>query len=107
MQGALLSAVRRRASGDAGPVLARLRATVALDAGADGAVTLTLDRGTVTVTEGRPSRPTTLITADPSTLLDIVEGRTSGVTAYLERRIRVRGNLALSLQLDGVFPEAD
>ena len=107
MQSALISAVRERASGDAGPVLARLRATVVLDAGDDGAVTISLERGTVTVTDGRPRRPTTLITADLSTLLDIVEGRTSGVTAYLERRIRVRGNLALSLQLDGVFPRDD
>ena len=107
MSGALVAAVRTRAQADAGLVLDRVRATVVLAPAKGDPVTITLERGRVTVSEGSPRRPSTLISGDLATLLAIVEGRESGITAYLQRRIRVRGNLALSLQLDGLFGARD
>lgn len=83
--------------------LAEVRADVVLDAGAGGAATLVLWDGRVRVHPGRTKAPTTLIRGDRRALAAIVEGRTSGVDAFLDGRIDVLGSVALSLQLDGLL----
>lgn len=101
----LVTAVRRRAAAEAG-ALADVDAVVRLDGGPDARCALVLRRGSVSVlgdASGAP-RATTTVRADPDTLLDVVEGRVSGVAAFLEGRLPVDGDLSLSLRLDGVFP---
>jgi pimeloyl-ACP methyl ester carboxylesterase/putative sterol carrier protein len=96
-------AVRERARAETGPPLDSVQARVVLDTGDGVAVTLLLFDGAVAVRSGRHPEPTTTIVGDLDTLLAVAEGRTSGVEAFLDRRIAVDGDLALSLQLDGVF----
>ncbi len=97
----LLAAVRRRVSA-AAAALADVSAVVRLDSGR-ARVAVELSGGVVRVLDGSPDDVTTSITADPATLLDVVEGRTSGVAAFLDGRLRVDGDLSLSLRLDGLF----
>ncbi len=103
--GLLEQAVRRRVRDELGPALVGIRARVVLDGGAD-ACTVDLDRGSVSVHAGALGDPTTRIRGDAATLLAVVSGETSGIEAFLQRRIAVDGNLALSLQLDGLFDPA-
>ena len=88
------------------PVLARTRATVVLDAGRSlGACTLHLRNGSVEVTEGAVPHPTTTISGQPQAVLAVVEGRRSGIEAFLSRQLRLSGDLSLALRLDGVFAD--
>lgn len=99
----LEAAIRSRVREDVGPPLADRHAHVLLDAGNDGAVTVLLFDGVVAVRPGRYGDPTTCIRGDLDSLVDIIEGRTSGVAAFLDRRVSVDGDLSLSLAMDGVF----
>jgi pimeloyl-ACP methyl ester carboxylesterase len=101
----LLDAVRSRANAEAA-ALADVDAVVTLDGG-DEVVSVVLRHGVVAVVEDAVSRPTTRITAPLPVLLDVVQGRASGVAAFLEHRLRVDGDLSLSLRLDGVFGSDD
>jgi pimeloyl-ACP methyl ester carboxylesterase len=98
-----LEAILRRATANVTPRGARTDATVVFDAGGDLAWTLRLRRGRSSLTHGRSWRATTIIAADPSTLGAVLGGSTSGVEAYLEGKLRARGNLALALELDALF----
>jgi pimeloyl-ACP methyl ester carboxylesterase len=90
-----------------GTVLARRSATVVLDTGGGGSWTDTLDRGRGRARRGNAPDPTLTITAAPDVLADVVCARTSGVDAFLQGRLTVRGDLALALQLDGLFAGDD
>jgi pimeloyl-ACP methyl ester carboxylesterase len=57
----------------------------------------------VTVRRGAIRHPTTTIHTDPHTLAGLLEGRRSGVDAFLAGDLTVRGSLALALQVDGSF----
>ena len=81
----------------------RLHGTVLLDSGRGGVWTLRFDRGEVTAQEGVPDQRDTAVRTDPDTLAEILAGEKSGIEAFLEGKVRVRGNLALSLKLDGLF----
>ncbi|MEA2646824.1 MAG: hypothetical protein QOE92_1907 [Chloroflexota bacterium] len=50
---------------------------------------------------GRGSQ--THLHGDPEVLESIIKGTISGVEAFLDGRLRVRGNIALSLQIEGIF----
>jgi pimeloyl-ACP methyl ester carboxylesterase len=102
----LEASVRARLRAAVGPPLDELRGRVVLDAGDDGAVTLTLGERSVSVRPGRDAAPTTCIRGELAALLGIVEGRTSGVEAFLDRGIAVDGDLSVSLALDGVFEDS-
>ncbi len=98
----LADAIRRRVATEA-TTLADLDAVVRFDDGRGGC-SVELRHGAVTVHPGvAATAPTTVVTADPGTLLDVVEGRASGVQAFLDGRLRVDGDLSLSLRLDGLF----
>ena len=98
---ALLASRLRR--GLAGSVLADRVATVVFDAGEHGVWTVRLDRGRSQVQRGTVTRPTLVVRAAPDVLAAVVAGQTSGVHAFLDGRVTVRGDLGLSLQMDGMF----
>ncbi|HEX8004399.1 MAG TPA: alpha/beta fold hydrolase [Mycobacteriales bacterium] len=102
---ALVDAIRRRVATEV-VALADVDAVVRFDGGPGAQAVVELKRGLVSVVD-TATDVTTTISADPVTLLDVVEGRTSGVEAFLDGRLRVDGDLSLSLRLDGVFSGSD
>jgi pimeloyl-ACP methyl ester carboxylesterase len=83
--------------------LADEQGAVVFNAPPVGAWTVGFDRGRVHLSRGRARHARAVITADPSTLASVLEGRISGVAAYLDHGLTVRGDLALALQMDGAF----
>lgn len=83
--------------------LADERGAVVFDAPPVGSWTVRLDRGRVHLHRGRAARPRSTITADPATLAAVLEGTLSGVGAYLDHGLTVRGDLAFALQIDGAL----
>jgi hypothetical protein len=90
----------------AGSVLQGRTATVVFDSG-DAQWTVELGPGGRRVRYGATKRPTLLIRGSREVLADVISGRASGVHAFLDHQVTVRGNLALSLQLDGLFEDDD
>jgi pimeloyl-ACP methyl ester carboxylesterase len=79
-----------------------------IDTGPGGAWTIKLGRdGGLSAHRGADHRPDSHIRTDPDTWLAILDGRESGIAAFLEGRLVVRGNLALSMHLDGIFRAGD
>ena len=97
---ALFSARVRQGVGSA---LAEVRGRVVFAAPPAGAWTIWLDDGRVRLTRGAGAKPDATVTADPATLAAVLDGRMSGVDAFLAHGLVVRGNLALALQMDGAF----
>ncbi len=89
----------------AGSVLADRTARVVFDAGGAGVWTVELGQGRGRVQRGGRERPTLLVRAPASVLADVVSGRTCGIHAFLDGTLTVRGDLALSLQLDGLWEQ--
>jgi len=89
----------RKADGGS-PLRPGKRAWVTFDAG-HAAWTLVLDGPQMRMVHGRVPGAGTVVRVDTRTLADIVDGRDSGVHAFLDGRLVMRGNLALVLQLDG------
>jgi len=89
----------------AGTVLAGRTATVLFDGGQGDLWTVELGGGRVRARRGTSPSPTLTVRGTTGTLADIVSGRVSGVDAFLDGRVVVRGDLALSLQMDGLFTE--
>jgi pimeloyl-ACP methyl ester carboxylesterase len=83
--------------------LADERGSVVFDAPPVGSWTIRFDRGRTRLVRGRDSRARATITADPATLAAVLDGRLSGVEAYLDHGLTVRGDLAFALQMDGAF----
>lgn len=83
--------------------LADERGAVVFDAPPVGSWTIRFDRGRVTLKRGGTSRPRSRITADPATLAAVLDGRLSGVAAYLDHGLTVRGDLSFALQIDSAF----
>lgn len=77
--------------------------SVVFDAPPVGSWTVRLNRGRVRLVRGRDRHARAVISADPSTLAAVLDGRLSGVEAYLDHGLTVRGDLALALQMDGAF----
>jgi pimeloyl-ACP methyl ester carboxylesterase len=102
---ALAAAIRARLATDTA-ALADVDAVVRFDGGTASCAVL-LRRGAGTVLDTLPEGATTKVSADATTLLDVVEGRESGVAAFLDGRLRVDGDLSLSLRLDGLFTRDD
>jgi pimeloyl-ACP methyl ester carboxylesterase len=86
-----------------GAALAHARGRVVFSAPPVGSWTVHLDEGRVRLTRGAVSHPDTTVTAEPATLAAVLEGRISGIEAFLHHGLTVRGNLALSLQMDSAF----
>ncbi len=76
---------------------------VELNAG-DGLVwTARLSDGRMELEPGPPSDPAVRILTDPATLSAVTLGKQAGVEAFLDGRLRARGNLALALRLGSIF----
>lgn len=86
-----------------GGALADERGTVVFDAPPVGAWTVRFDDGRVALSRGRDPRARATVTADPATLAAVLEGRLTGVGAFLDHGLTVRGDLALALQMDSAF----
>ena len=95
---ALLDGVRR-----ACPLPERINATVLLRAQGGEEWTLRFRRGRPALAFGGEQLADTTITGDADTLALVAAGGTSGIEAFLDGRITVRGNLALSLRLSSLW----
>ena len=79
------------------------RADLVLDARPVGSWTVHASNGRVSFKVGRARRPTSTVRADAETLTAVLEGKRSGVTAWLEGDLTMRGNIALALKLEGLL----
>ena len=103
----LLPLLRQRLLGMYSPLLAGTYASLLFTAGGMANWTVELEDGRASARRGGPQKPTTTVRAELPVLLDVVSGARSGVQAFLDGALTVRGNLAIALQLDGLFPGAD
>jgi pimeloyl-ACP methyl ester carboxylesterase/putative sterol carrier protein len=78
-------------------------ATVSLDLESGGGWTLVVRNGALSIRPGRTDGADTTIVASIGTMKALASGERSGVEAYLDGSLRVRGNLELSLRLSSVF----
>lgn len=85
------------------PVLAERTGRIVLDATDSGVWTVELAAGRGQARRGAAADPTLVVHGSAAVLADIVAGRVSGVSAFLDGRLTVRGDLSLSLHLDGLF----
>lgn len=99
--------VTRLRRGLAGSVLEKRTATIVFDALDAGVWTVDIAGGRGAVRRGAAADPTVLVRSSIAILGGIVSGRDSGLAAFLDGRLTVRGDLALSLQLDGLFADDD
>ncbi|MCU1623829.1 MAG: hypothetical protein JWL79_2674 [Frankiales bacterium] len=97
---ALLASRLRRTLSDG--VLDDRTATVVFDDGFSQ-WTVELDKGRGRVRRGAAPQPTLVVRGRASVIADVVAGQASGVQAFLDGDITIRGDLGLSLQLDGLF----
>ena len=100
----LLPLLQERLHGLYSPLLADTSATLLFTAGGMANWTVAIERGRTSARRGGPPAPTTTVRAALPVLHDVVSGARSGVGAFLAGDLTVRGNLALALQLDGLFP---
>ena len=100
----LLPLLRERLLGTYSPLLADTTASLLFTAGGMANWTVDIDRGRAVAKRGGPANPTTTVRAPLRVLDEVVSGARSGIEAFLAGDLIVRGNLALALQLDGLFP---
>jgi pimeloyl-ACP methyl ester carboxylesterase len=79
------------------------RARFVFDTGAAGVWTVDIRDGDATLARGRGARPDSTVISDPATLVAVLEGRVAGVQAFLDGRLHIRGNIALTLELDDLL----
>ena len=100
----LLPLLEARLHGLYSPLLADTTASIMFTAGGMANWTVDIERGRTAARRGGPPDPTTTVRASLDVLDDVVAGTRSGVAAFLDGDLTVRGNLALALELDGLFP---
>jgi pimeloyl-ACP methyl ester carboxylesterase len=86
-----------------GAALAEERGAVVFSSPPAGSWTVHLNDGRVRLSRGAVAKPRATVSADPTILAAVLEGRLSGVEAFLSHGLVVRGDLALALQMDGAF----
>ena len=93
--------LRAQAEGASGPP--GVEAVIAIEVGEGTGYTIHLKESRLEPTPGLPENPTVRVITDPETMAAVIGGSRSGVHAFLRGDLRVRGNLALALQLDSMF----
>lgn len=93
----LFHAIRR-----AVPLPEHVNATVAICAGQE-TWTLVIRRGQLALSESEDPAPDTTISGSAETIVRLAKGEESGIDAFLDGEITVRGNLALSLRVAGMW----
>jgi pimeloyl-ACP methyl ester carboxylesterase len=90
-----------------GPIVDQAPLSVTIDAGAAGCWTLRVRRdGRVLRVPGAARRTRVRIRTDADTLVAMRSGRESGVGAFMDGRLTVRGSLGLALLLEGALAPA-
>ncbi len=82
-----------------------VRATLVLEATDANACVLRLRGGRVRIAPGDSRGADARVRADAETLRAVLDGETSGVAAFLDGKLTVRGSLALALRLDGLVKQ--
>lgn len=103
--GALEAALLERLA-DPVDVGSRKRASVALDVGSGGGWTFRADHGELLLAHGVDADADARIMTDAGTMVEILRGERSGIEAFINGDLRVRGDLALTLRLSGTLPGA-
>ncbi len=67
--------------------------------------TVELDRGRSRVRRGASTAPTLVVRGTPEALAAVISGEVSGVQAFLDGAVTIRGDLGLSLELDGMLAD--
>lgn len=88
------------------PLPARVTATVALRPYDETGWTLVIRKGRLALEPGSEAPATTTICGSAETLRRIATGEVSGLTAFLQGAITVRGDLSLSMRLAGMWAGA-
>ncbi|MTV26466.1 alpha/beta fold hydrolase [Nitriliruptoraceae bacterium ZYF776] len=83
-----------------------LRAAWVIDVEGRGPTTVAVHDGRCFVAPGEVSPPDARLTTDPTTWLDLVDGRADGVRAYLAGRLRISGDLNLAARFETMFRPA-
>jgi pimeloyl-ACP methyl ester carboxylesterase len=86
--------------------VARRTARIVFDASPAGTWTLDIQEGSIRLSRGAGGRASATISSDPGTLLEVLTGRVAGVEAFLQGRLTLRGNIALTLELDDLLHPA-
>lgn len=63
----------------------------------------TIKDGACTVAEGETSTPTLSLTADAQDYLDMVTGRMDGMKAFMQGKLKLKGDLNLAMKMLGFF----
>lgn len=63
----------------------------------------TIADGTCTVSEGQASNPTTTFTASAADYLALANGELDVVPAFMQGRIKVKGDLAAAMKMQTIF----
>lgn len=99
----VLTLLRNRLAVVNSELLADVRASLLFTAGGTANWTVELDRGKAFVYRGAPARAAVTVRAPLPVLVEVISGRRGGIAAFLAGDLTVRGNLALALELDGLF----
>jgi len=64
---------------------------------------ITIKDGQCTVEEGVTENPTLTLEADAQDYKDVILGKLDGMTAFMQGKLRLKGNLNLAMKLTGFF----
>lgn len=95
----------RRLRTTSNPSLGSQRAVVTLDTGEGGRWSVETDHGTPRLLAEPAAKANTTIHTRSSILRAIISGNRSGIAAFLDGDLTVRGDLHLAMSLDGLFLE--
>jgi putative sterol carrier protein len=68
-----------------------------------GQWTVTIDEGQVDFTEGSPEPPTVTVEASVQDLKALVTGELSPMAAFMQGRVKVKGDMSIAMQLQKLF----